>query len=141
MRAGWWTRLEAAHAGFDQQLKLNVTGCPNSCGQHWIADIGIEGKKIKQDGKLVDAYYFCVGGAVGLHQNTRASGRLSLPGHRGSRRDGAIAAPYLADPGGGKSAGILCSTHEAEIRDQLAGTVVAPVERDVSPGPVPPMAG
>ena len=33
---------------FDQQIKLNVTGCPNSCGQHWIADIGIEGKKIKR---------------------------------------------------------------------------------------------
>src|ERR1700691_5220515 len=26
---------------FDQQLRLHVTGCPNSCGQHWIADIGL----------------------------------------------------------------------------------------------------
>src|SRR5574340_1148978 len=39
---------------FDQELKLHVTGCPNSCGQHWIADIGIEGKKMKTDGGLVD---------------------------------------------------------------------------------------
>jgi hypothetical protein len=52
---------------FDQQLRLNVTGCPNGCGQHWIADIGIEGKKIKHEGKLTDAYYFCLGGAVGQH--------------------------------------------------------------------------
>ena len=52
---------------FDQQLKLHVTGCPNSCGQHWIADIGLEGKKIKYEGKLTDAFYFCVGGAVGQH--------------------------------------------------------------------------
>ena len=52
---------------FDQQLRLHVTGCPNGCGQHWIADIGIEGKKIKHDGKLTDAYYFCLGGAVGQH--------------------------------------------------------------------------
>jgi sulfite reductase (ferredoxin) len=51
--------------GFDQQLRLHVTGCPNGCGQHWIADIGLEGKKIKQDGKMVDAYFFCLGGAVG----------------------------------------------------------------------------
>ena len=50
---------------FDQQLRLHVTGCPNSCGQHWIADIGMEGKKIKHEGKLTDAYYFCLGGAVG----------------------------------------------------------------------------
>jgi sulfite reductase (ferredoxin) len=51
--------------GFQEQLRINVTGCPNSCGQHWIADIGLEGKKIKQDGKMVDAYYFCIGGSVG----------------------------------------------------------------------------
>ena len=52
---------------FDQQLRINVTGCPNGCGQHWIADIGLEGKKIKEDGKLIDAYYFCLGGAIRQH--------------------------------------------------------------------------
>jgi sulfite reductase (ferredoxin) len=57
--------LDARLPGFDHHLKLNITGCPNSCGQHWIADIGIEGKKVKVDGKFEDAYYFCVGGSVG----------------------------------------------------------------------------
>ena len=31
------------------------------------SDLGLEGKKLKTDGKLVDAFYFCVGGAVGEH--------------------------------------------------------------------------
>jgi sulfite reductase (ferredoxin) len=57
--------LEERIPQFDQQLRLHVTGCPNGCGQHWIADIGIEGKKIKHEGKLTDAYYFCLGGSVG----------------------------------------------------------------------------
>ena len=61
-------QLDDRLPGFEQHLKLHITGCPNSCGQHWIADLGLEGKKIKKDGKLVDAYYFCVGGAVGQHQ-------------------------------------------------------------------------
>ncbi len=60
--------LEELVPGFDQQLKLNITGCPNSCGHHWIADLGLEGKKIKVDGNLTDAYYFCVGGSVGRVQ-------------------------------------------------------------------------
>jgi sulfite reductase (ferredoxin) len=60
--------LEERLPGFEEHVRINITGCPNSCGQHWIADIGIEGKKIKVDGSLVDAYYFCVGGAVGKHQ-------------------------------------------------------------------------
>ena len=59
--------LEERLPQFDQQLKLHVTGCPNGCGQHWIADIGLEGKKIKHLGQLADAYYFCLGGAVGQH--------------------------------------------------------------------------
>ncbi len=57
--------LDERIPGFQEQLRINVTGCPNSCGQHWIADIGLEGKKIKQDGTMVDAYYFCIGGSVG----------------------------------------------------------------------------
>jgi sulfite reductase (ferredoxin) len=64
--ARWLTeQLEDRFPGYQEDIKLHITGCPNSCGQHWIADIGIEGKKIKQDGKMVDAYYFCVGGSVG----------------------------------------------------------------------------
>jgi sulfite reductase (ferredoxin) len=62
----WLTsEMEDRLPGFDQQIKLHVTGCTNSCGQSWIADIGLEGKKIKKDGAMVDAFYFCVGGAVG----------------------------------------------------------------------------
>ena len=64
--ARWLTeQLDERFPNYQQDIKLHITGCPNSCGQHWIADIGIEGKKIKVDGKMVDAYYFCVGGGVG----------------------------------------------------------------------------
>jgi sulfite reductase (ferredoxin) len=59
--------METRMPGFDQQLKLHVTGCPNNCGQAWIGDIGLEGKKIKHDGQLVDAWYFALGGALGQH--------------------------------------------------------------------------
>jgi sulfite reductase (ferredoxin) len=62
----WLTeQLEDRFPNYQDDLRLHITGCPNSCGQHWIADIGIEGKKIKVNGKMVDAYYFCVGGSVG----------------------------------------------------------------------------
>ncbi len=64
--ARWLTeQLEERFPNYQEQLRLHITGCPNSCGQHWIADIGIEGKKIKSNGRMVDAYYFCVGGSVG----------------------------------------------------------------------------
>ena len=64
------SEMEERLPGFDQQIKLHITGCTNSCGQHWIADIGLEGKKLKKDGQTVDAFYFCVGGAVGKYAAT-----------------------------------------------------------------------
>ena len=93
--------LEARLPGFDEHVRINVTGCPNSCGQHWIADIGIEGKKIKMDGRLVDAYYFCVGGAVGRHQAVARPVGYRVPAQRGPRGGRAAAArvPRRAAPG------------------------------------------
>lgn len=60
--------LERRLPSFNQPLKIDVNGCPNGCGQHWIADIGLEGKRMKVDGKMVEAYYFSLGGSVGRHQ-------------------------------------------------------------------------
>lgn len=57
--------LEERLPGYQEHLKVHVTGCPNSCGQHWIADIGLEGKKVKVGGEMRDAYYFFVGGKLG----------------------------------------------------------------------------
>ncbi len=61
--------LEERLPGFEEQIKINIAGCPNSCGQHWIADLGLEGKKLRVDGNMRDAFYFCVGGAVGREQS------------------------------------------------------------------------
>lgn len=69
--------MEDRLPGFDQQLRLNVTGCPNNCGQAWIADIGLEGKKVKHDGQMVDAFNFSLGGALGEH-----AGFARLTGYR-----------------------------------------------------------
>ena len=124
--------LDERLPGFDQQLKLHVTGCPNSCGQHWIADIGLEGKKIKVDGRLQDAYYFCVGGAVGQASGHRAAGRIPLPGHRRSGCDRAAAACILGSaPAGREPAPFFARLSDAEIRGFLAGIPMVAVERDL----------
>ena len=130
--------LEERIPEFDQQLKLHVTGCPNSCGQHWIADIGLEGKKIKHLGAMVDAFYFCVGGAVGEFQRLArpigyrcvasevpAAIERLLRAYLDERRDGENLRAYFA----------RFSDHD--LRAQLAGEILAPVLRDPSPGPVP----
>ena len=57
--------LEDRLPGFTQSLKLNVTGCPNACGQHSVADIGLQGILLKQNGQQVEGFDFFVGGGLG----------------------------------------------------------------------------
>lgn len=59
--------LERRLPGFAEHLKIHVTGCPNSCGQAWIADVGLQGVKVKVDGQQVDGYEFYLGGGVAGH--------------------------------------------------------------------------
>ena len=44
-------------------LRINVSGCPNSCGQHWIGDLGFYGNSRKIDGKEVPYYLMLLGGS------------------------------------------------------------------------------
>jgi sulfite reductase (ferredoxin) len=130
--------LEVRVPGFDQQLKLHVAGCPNSCGQHWIADIGLEGKKIKLGDKLVDAYYFCLGGAVGEHQNiARLSGYRCIAPEVPAAIE-RLLSTYIAQRHDSENLRAYFSRHsDAELRGQLAGEEIVAVGRDLSPGPVP----
>jgi len=124
--------LEERLPGFDQHLKLHVTGCPNSCGQHWIADVGIEGKKIKVNDRLLDAYYFCVGGALGLHQATaRPVGYRCLATEVPDALE-RLLGRYLVDRDPGENLRHFFARHsDVQLREFLAGETLPAVSRDL----------
>ncbi|MGA7245673.1 MAG: nitrite/sulfite reductase [Terracidiphilus sp.] len=130
--------LEERVPQFDQQLRLHVTGCPNGCGQHWIADIGIEGKKIKHEGKLVDAYYFCLGGSVGQHAGIARPVGYRAPAALVPEAIARLLREYLARRAGEENLRAWFARHtNDELRSFLAGEVLVPVERDLPTGRVP----
>ena len=45
-----------------RQLSIKISGCPNSCGQHWIADFGFYGNARKIEGREVPYYQMLLGG-------------------------------------------------------------------------------
>ena len=123
---------------FDQELKLHVTGCPNSCGQHWIADIGIEGKKMKAGGRLVDAYYFCLGGAVGRNPAVARTVGYRCPASEVPDALEQLLRRYLEERFWGENLRQFFARHSEErLREALAGEAVDAVARDLSPGRVP----
>jgi sulfite reductase (ferredoxin) len=130
--------LEERLPQFDQQLKLHVTGCPNSCGQHWIADIGLEGKKIKHEGKLTDAFYFCLGGSVGQHAQIARPVGFRCPAPLVPESVERLLRNYLADRQPDENLRAWFSRYSNdELRGYLAGEVLEPVERDLPTGRVP----
>lgn len=48
-----------------RDIRIHWTGCPNSCGQVQVADIGLMGSPAKKDGKAVEGVKIFVGGRIG----------------------------------------------------------------------------
>jgi ferredoxin-nitrite reductase len=48
----------------DQPVNIHLTGCPNSCAQHYMGDIGLLGTKSKGE----ECYHVFVGGGFGANQ-------------------------------------------------------------------------
>lgn len=48
---------------YNQDIKIKISGCPNSCGQHGLASIGLHGSTIKdKQGKVMPALVVLLGG-------------------------------------------------------------------------------
>src|SRR6266571_1504394 len=63
-------------------LRIKVSGCPNSCGQHHVAGIGFHGAARNVGGRLVPVYQMFLGGSVdgeGAHFGTRS---VKIPARR-----------------------------------------------------------
>jgi len=60
--------------GKTRPISVRWSGCPASCGNHHTADIGLQGCKVKVDGKIVDGVHVFVGGRGG--NDPRAAMRI-----------------------------------------------------------------
>lgn len=58
--------LQETVRGYDdprvKRLSIKVSGCPNACGQHWIADFGFYGNARKIEGRELPYYLMLLGG-------------------------------------------------------------------------------
>ncbi len=52
----------------DRPINIHLTGCPNSCAQHYMGDIGLLGTKTRVGGESVEGYHVFVGGGFGAKQ-------------------------------------------------------------------------
>jgi sulfite reductase (ferredoxin) len=55
-----------------RNVRVNISGCPNSCGQHHVGDLGFYGRIARKNGRTLPAYW--VTGGASIDPDTRAFG-------------------------------------------------------------------
>jgi ferredoxin-nitrite reductase len=78
----------------DQPINIHLTGCPNSCAQHYVGDIGLLGIKVGDD--LVEGYTIMVGGGAGSERSLARELYQNVPMADVPARLERILACYLA---------------------------------------------
>jgi sulfite reductase (ferredoxin) len=48
----------------DKEIKIKISGCMNSCGQHGLAHIGFHGSSMKANGKVMPSVQVLLGGGI-----------------------------------------------------------------------------
>jgi ferredoxin-nitrite reductase len=73
-RAMALTREFERRLGKTRPISVRWSGCPAACGNHFTADVGLQGCKVKVNGKIVDGVHVFVGGRGGVEP--RAGARI-----------------------------------------------------------------
>ncbi len=70
---------------YNNDIKIKISGCPNSCGQHGIASIGLHGSTIKdKQGKVLPALVVLLGGGrLGNGDAIVSDKIIKIPSKRG----------------------------------------------------------
>lgn len=63
----------------NQPINIHLTGCPHSCAQHYIGDIGLLGTKVASGEELVEGYHVFVGGGYGERRDIGRQIATSIP--------------------------------------------------------------
>ena len=110
----------------DTPINIHLTGCPNSCAQHYIGDIGLVGARVPDgdDGDTVDGFNIVIGGGYGesariareFAQNVRAAEAPAYVEH--------LLKTYLAHRAGpAETFSAFAARHETEALKILAAEV------------------
>jgi sulfite reductase beta subunit-like hemoprotein len=87
------------------KIRIKISGCPNSCGQHHIADIGLYGNARKVGGRQAPYYQLMLGGKVSGDGVSFGRQMLPIPAKRIPQALRALIELYRRERSAGESFG------------------------------------
>jgi ferredoxin-nitrite reductase len=99
----------------DEPLNIHLTGCPNSCAQHCIGDIGLVATKIDTGGdEAVEGYHLVVGGGAGTEARLAREIARDIPADELPHRIERLLRFYLAHRERGETFHAFASRYSPE---------------------------
>jgi ferredoxin-nitrite reductase len=102
----------------DRPVNIHLTGCPNSCAQHKVSDIGLLGIKVGDD--MIEGYTILVGGGAGPEQKIGREIFSAVPMAEMPERVEALLRVYLAHRRADESFHDFAARHSVEELKALA---------------------
>lgn len=72
-------QLEDECREYKDKIRIHFSGCPSSCGQHQIADIGFRGAQTKINGVLTECFDMFIGGKLGSNARFNELVKTKIP--------------------------------------------------------------
>jgi len=113
---------EVAPNPYERGLKINMNGCPNSCAQHHVGDIGLQGCLARRDdGSQVEAYDIHLGGDLGAHPSFTRAIHRKVPAEKVKYALGNIIARFQETRENGERFAQWAHRHTNEELDAFLG--------------------
>ena len=84
-------------------VRVNISGCTNSCGQHHTADIGFFGAERRAHGRSAPGYQMLLGGYVGQEQIHFGDKALRLPAKNAPKAAAAVVRRFAEERTAGEA--------------------------------------
>jgi ferredoxin-nitrite reductase len=109
----------------DQPVNIHLTGCHNSCAQHYIGDIGllackVQGSEESEESEAVEGYHILVGGGFGPQARLARDLFRDVKADAVPRLIEAILKAYLARRSDAESFVSFAARHEVDALKTLA---------------------
>ena len=103
-----------ARIKLDKPINIHLTGCPHSCAQHYVGDIGLLGVKVAQGDEMIEGYTIVVGGGAGNAQRLAREIARDVPFADVADRLEALLRSYMVERREGESFHEFANRHSVE---------------------------
>ena len=115
-----------ARIKLDKPINIHLTGCPHSCAQHYVGDIGLLGVKVAQGDEMIEGYTIVVGGGAGSERRIAREIARDVPFADVADRLEALLRCYLVERRAAESFHEFAGRHSVEaLQAMLAAEPVA----------------